>query len=360
MKKINRTSLYESHINLNAKMVEFAGYLMPIQYNDGIQSEYISVRNNVGLFDVSHMGVFEISGNKSDKFLNNILSNNILKLGNNKAMYTLLCNNEGGVIDDLIIYKLDNKFILIVNASNKEKDFKWINDNNSLNKEIQINDISASTSLIALQGPNSKNEIEKLFNINLDIDFYSCKKIKYIDEDILIARTGYTGELGFEILGSHNVINNIWNEMISNDAPPIGLAVRDILRIEMGYCLYGHEIDEDINPLDARLGWVLDKESNFIGYNEINNIKKQKNKLIFLKTLERGIPRQGFDIYVNDQKAGFVTSGTFSYLMRCGLGIGFINRDIDKYDNASLLVRDKKINIDISSKPFMFNRSLRK
>ena len=145
MKKINRTSLYESHLELNAKMVEFADYLMPIQYSNGIQDEYLSVRNDIGLFDVSHMGIFEVSGSGSDKFLNHILSNNIIKLSNKRAMYTLLCNKEGGVIDDLIIYRLDDKFILIVNASNKEKDLKWIKDNNS-KQEINIDDISHSTS----------------------------------------------------------------------------------------------------------------------------------------------------------------------------------------------------------------------
>ena len=156
-----------------------------------------------------------------------------------------------------------------------------------------------------------------------------------------------------------NIINDIWIKMISDGIAPIGLAVRDILRIEMGYCLYGHEIDENINPLDAGLGWVIDNESDFIGYREIQNIKNQKNKLIFFKTLERGIPRQGFDIYIDDIKSGIVTSGTFSYLMKCGLGIGFIDRNIKKYDNAFLLIRNKKINIDISKKPLMSNTSLR-
>ena len=358
MKKINRTSLYESHLELNAKMVEFADYLMPIQYSNGIQDEYLSVRNDIGLFDVSHMGIFKVSGPSSDKFLNQILSNNIIKLSNKRAMYTLLCNKEGGVIDDLIIYRLDDKFILIVNASNKEKDLKWIKDNNS-KQEINIDDISHSTSLIAIQGPNSRNKIEKLLNINLDMDFYSCIDYKYLNNNIFIARTGYTGELGFEILGDSNIINDIWIKMVSNGIDPIGLAVRDILRIEMGYCLYGHEIDENINPLDAGLGWVIDNESDFIGYGEIQNIKNQKNKLIFFKTLERGIPRQGFDIYIDDIKSGIVTSGTFSYLMKCGLGIGFIDRNIKKYDNASLLIRNKKISIDVSTKPLMSNTSLR-
>lgn len=359
MSDINKTSLYKSHVELNAKIVEFAGYLMPIQYNNGIQNEYMSVRNDVGLFDVSHMGVFSVEGPDSDEFLNRILSNNILKLENGKAMYTLLCNTKGGVIDDLIIYKIDNKFILIVNASNKDKDLKWINNNNN-NKKIEINDISDNTSLVAIQGPKSKVEIEKILNIKLDLDFYSCQSIKSEYGNIFIARTGYTGELGFEILGDSDTINNVWNKMISNKINPIGLAVRDILRIEMGYCLYGHEIDEHINPLDAGLGWVINSNTSFIGCTEINNIENQKNQLIFFKTLERGIPRQGFDIYIDNQKSGYVTSGTFSYSMKCGVGIGFINRDIKKYDDAFLLVRNKKIHIDINTKPFMSNTSLRK
>ena len=359
MVELNKTSLYESHIELNAKMVEFAGYLMPIQYTAGIQDEYMAVRKDVGVFDVSHMGIFSVVGENCDKFLNNILSNNITKLQNGKAMYTLLCNKEGGVIDDLIIYRIDDEFILIVNASNKDKDFKWIIDNN-ISEEIKINDISVNSSLIAIQGPNSKSKIESILNIHLDLDFYSCIEVDSDYGNIFIARTGYTGELGFEILGNSSAINDIWSELISNHITPIGLAVRDILRIEMGYCLYGHEIDENINPLDARLGWVVDNESDFIGYKEMNNTVNQKNKLIFLKTLERGIPRQGFDIYSDDQKIGFVSSGTFSYLMKCGVGIGFINRNITKHDKAYLLVRNKKINIDINTKPFMLNTSLRK
>jgi len=356
--KDNKTSLYESHLKLNAKMVSFAEYLMPIQYSNGIQNEYMAVRKNVGLFDVSHMGVFCIKGLGSEEFLNRILSNDITKLENEKAMYTLMCNKEGGVIDDLIIYKINDEFILIVNASNKDKDLKWINDNNCSDK-ININDITSKTSLIAIQGPNSKAQIEKIFNINLDLDFYSCQNFNSDFGKIFIARTGYTGELGFEILAESVTINNIWDKMISNSISPIGLAVRDILRIEMGYCLYGHEIDYNINPLDAKLGWVIDQKSSFIGSKEINNTKNQRNKLIFLKTLDRGIPRQGLDIYINEEKVGFVTSGTFSYIQKAGLGIGFVNRDINNYDKASLLVRGKKINIDISTKPFMANTSLR-
>ena len=359
MKKINKTSLYKSHLALDAKMVEFAEYLMPIHYSKGIHEEYLSVRNNVGLFDVSHMGVFKVFGKGSDEFLNHILSNDITKLPNGRAMYTLLCNIEGGVIDDLIVYKLNNEFILIVNASNKKEDLEWIVKNN-LKDEIQIHDISNSNSLIAIQGPNSKVEIEQLLNINLDMNFYSCMETKYIHDNIFIARTGYTGELGFEILGDSKVINSIWEQMISKGISPIGLAVRDILRIEMGYCLYGHEIDSNINPLDAGLSWIINNKSNFIGSKEIQNINNQKDKLIFFKTLERGIPRQGLDIFIGEEKAGFVTSGTFSYLMGCGLGIGFIDRRIQEYDDASLLIRDKKISIEISTKPFMSNTSLRK
>ena len=358
MKVLDKTSIYESHIELDAKMVEFADYLMPIHYKNGIQYEYNAVRKDVGLFDVSHMGVFKVSGSKSEQFLNKLLSNNILKLSNEKAMYTLLCNNNGGVIDDLVIYKIDNYFILIVNASNKNKDLEWIRNN--IIEDVEIDDISKSTSLIAIQGPNSREKIEKILNINLKMDFYSCKKYIYHNENIFIARTGYTGELGFEILGASNIINKIWADMGSNNIDPIGLAVRDILRIEMGFCLYGHEIDEHINPIDAGLDWVLDKKSTFIGSKEIVSMNNQKNKLVFFKMSSRGIPRQGFDIYKENDKVGFVTSGTFSYTLECGLGIGFIDRNINDYNSSYLLIRDKKINIDISTKPFMSNTSLRK
>ena len=191
MKVLDKTSIYQSHMELDAKMVEFADYLMPIHYKNGIQYEYNAVRKDVGLFDVSHMGVFKISGYNCNQYLNQLLSNNILKLSNGKAMYTLLCNKIGGVIDDLIIYKLDDYFILIVNASNKEKDLKWIKNN--IQENIEINDMSNTTSLIAIQGPGTRNEIQKLLSMDLlHMKFYSCEKTGCFGDDIFVVSYYYS------------------------------------------------------------------------------------------------------------------------------------------------------------------------
>jgi len=356
--KLNRTSLYDQHISLNAKMVNFANYLMPINYDKGIKYEYDCVRNDIGIFDVSHMGILKVSGEGADSFLNKVLSNNIKNLKDNDALYTLLCNTSGGVIDDLILYKINDEFILIVNASNKNKDLNWLLNCNE--KEISIDDISNRTSLIAIQGPNSRSRLQEIFNLNLEeMNFYSCRKISLNDSNIFVARTGYTGELGFEILGNTQMINTMWDTMISSNISPAGLATRDILRIEMGYCLYGHEINETINPIDAGLSWILDKESHFIGSDQIFDKKNKKNKIIFLKMLERGIPREDCEIFQNEHKIGYVTSGTFSYTLNIGLGIGFIDRSINNYENIILKIRNKNYNIKISNRPFFTNTSLR-
>ena len=357
--KLNKTSLYDHHVSLNAKMVNFAGYLMPINYDKGIKYEYDSVRNDIGIFDVSHMGVFKVSGKESKSFLNKVLSNNINNLKNNHALYTLLCNKNGGVIDDLILYKINTEFILIVNASNKEKDLDWLI--NCKKEKVFIDDISDKTSLIAIQGPNSREKLEKLFNFNLqELEFYACRQVLLNNKEIFIARTGYTGELGFEILGDTETINQMWDTMISLKISPSGLAVRDVLRIEMGYCLYGHEISETINPVDAALGWILDKNSHFVGSDQVFLESMQKNKIIFIKMLERGIPREGCEILQDDKKIGHITSGTFSYALNIGVGIGFINKSVNNYNNTMLKIRDKIYNIKMADRPFLINTSLRK
>ena len=353
-----KTSLYKSHLDLNAKVLEFANFLMPIHYDKGIKFEYNAVRTNVGVFDVSHMGIIKVSGLGTSKYLNHILSNDILKLEDGQAIYSLMCNKEGGIIDDLIVYHINGYFLLIVNASNKHKVLNWMHTHQS--DLVNIQDLSSETSLIAVQGPNSKERLESLLNLKLsDMEFYSCKSVRYDDNDIFIARTGYTGELGYEILGNQNIINSIWNLIISNDCAPAGLAVRDVLRIEMGYCLYGHEIAENINPVDAGLNWILKKNNSFIGKNEIFNSLNQYNKIIFIKMLDRGVLRKGCKILCQDSEIGYVTSGTFSYLLNCGVGIGFIKNDVNIEGNFSVLIRDKKSKVDISKKPFIKNRSLK-
>ena len=357
--ELEKTSLYNQHVSLNAKMVNFANYLMPINYDKGIKKEYECVRNDIGLFDVSHMGVFKVTGDDSAIFLDRVLSNNIGKLNNNQALYTLLCNESGGVIDDLILYKINDEYILIVNASNKTKDLDWLI---SCKKgDVSIYDMSDTSSLIAVQGPNSRHQLQEIFNFDLeDLEFYHCKEITINDSKLFIARTGYTGELGFEILGDSSVVNQLWDTMISSNISPSGLAARDILRIEMGYCLYGHEIDESRNPIDAGLNWILSRETKFIGSETIYSKNEQKNKIIFIKMIDRGIPRQGCEILQGENKIGSISSGTFSYSLNTGVGIGFIDKSISDYENIFIKIRDKSNKIDVSDRPFLHNTSLRK
>ena len=354
-----KTSLYDRHINLNAKMVDFANYLMPINYDKGIKYEYDCVRNNVGMFDVSHMGIFKITGVGADLYLDRVLSNDISSLNHGEAIYTLLCNDNGGVIDDLIAYRIKDEYILIVNASNKTKDFHWLC--NHKDDKVKINDISDSTSLLAIQGPNSRDKLEEIFDLQLsNLKFYQCKEIQINNESFFIARTGYTGELGFEILGKSDAINSIWDIMINSNISPSGLAARDVLRIEMGYCLYGHEISENINPLDASLNWIIKKDRDFIGSNSIFNEPLENNKLIFIKMLDRGIPREGFELYQDDQKIGEITSGTFSYNLGIGVGIASVKKHIVNYNDITIDIRGKKYKVLGSNRSFLNNTSLRK
>ena len=354
-----KTSLYQSHLNLNAKILDFANFLMPISYEQGIKSEYNAIRNDFGAFDVSHMGIIKVSGIEAGEYLHNILSNDILKLKNHQAIYTVMCNSDGGIIDDLIVYHIDDFYFLIVNASNKDKDYNWLLKYKT--DLVCLEDLSDVTSLIAVQGPNSRDKLESLLNLDLlDMPFYSCKNICYKNSDIFIARTGYTGELGYEILGNHNIINSIWDLIISNGCQPAGLAVRDVLRIEMGYCLYGHEINEDINPIDAGLSWIIKKDDPFIGRDAILDINNQYNSIVFIRMLDRGVLRKGCKILIAGNEVGYVSSGTFSYLLNCGVGIGFIKKDVNIKEEFSVMIRDRDYQIAVSKKPFIENRSLKK
>ena len=317
-----KTVLYDEHEKLEAKIIPFSGYLMPVNYSLGISSEYDAVRNDIGIFDVSHMGKIMIEGKKSEDFLNFVTTNNILKINNNSAQYSALCNNHGGTIDDIIVYKKNSEsFFLIVNASNINKNFNWLNKNNIYN--VKIKNLSNDNSLIALQGPNSRKKINEVFNLNLsDLKFYTFLSMKLYNENIIISRTGYTGELGYEFIGNHKIIKKIWEILIDNNVSPCGLGVRDILRLEMKYCLYGNDLLDDINPIHAGLKWIVDlSKKDFIGKkyleNELNNPTK---RLLCFKMIDRAIPRKGYSVFCDNQKIGIVSSGTFSLGIAKGIG----------------------------------------
>ena len=300
---MKKTVLLDKHIKLGAKIVDFAGFKMPISYSS-VTDEHNHVRENVGVFDVSHMGEFEISGKNSTQFIQFICSNDIMKLKPGKAQYNCLVNNNGGIIDDLIVYKIEEeKYLLVVNASNIEKDLNWIK---SLNKEYNcsINNISDTTSLLAVQGPMAELLCTRLTEEDLgSLNNYSFILGNFAGiDDVIISRTGYTGSGGFELYIDNHNVEHIWDKLFSYEdieVKPVGLAARDTLRIEMGYCLYGNEIDELVTPIEANLGWITKIETNFIGSKSINKQIENgiKKKLVGFIVKGKGIPRKGYEIF---------------------------------------------------------------
>jgi len=345
------TSLYNEHINSHAKMVDFAGFVMPVNYKKGIQYEYNAVRNQVGIFDVSHMGEIFVSGEEAASYLQYMTINDIGKLKLGDAQYNVICNSNGGIKDDIIVYCIKNGYILIVNASNCEKIFNWLLLNNKFNCIVEDN--SEKYSLIAVQGPKSRKLISKIFNKSIDLSFYKHISFKYNSKNILLSRTGYTGELGYEILGNHNSIVRLWKTLIQNNAIPCGLAVRDILRLEMKYCLYGNDINEETSPIESNLGWVINFNSDFLGSKSLLDQKKNgvKRKLVAFKMKDRCVPRKGYDIFYENEKIGVVTSGTFSLSLKVGIGMGYIQSAYSKINSLINLKIRGKDNIGIVVKP---------
>jgi len=358
---MNKTSLYHKHVEANAKIISFAGYDMPISYGK-INDEYNAVRHNCGIFDVSHMGQIQIKGNDAESFLQYLTINNIEKISDFEAQYSAMCDENGNLIDDLIIFKFSNEeFIIIVNASNKKKVLDWVKL--YLNKySVTLDDLNINHSLIALQGPNSRNILSKISDQKIEIPFYHIQKLKLLNHDIILSRTGYTGELGYEILGSHNAINELWDYFINNSVKPTGLAVRDILRMEMKYCLYGNDINPTTNPLDAGLSWITDlNKDNFLGKTSLLAIKNKglQRKLIGFKMLDKAIPRQGYAIYIGTNSVGKVTSGTHSPTLSYGIGLGYIQSNYTKIgQQIKIEIRGKLLDAEIVKTPFLKNTSI--
>ena len=357
---MKKTSLYNHHLELRAKIVSFSGFEMPVNYSKGILHEYNVIRNNCGVFDVSHMGQFFIYGDKAYDFLQNMTINNVSKLDNYDAQYSAMCNENGGIIDDLILYKQPKGYFMVVNAGNIDKNLKWLNNN--IIDNVIIEDRSMEMSLIAIQGPNTRNFLSKITDADLQIKFYSYINANILGGDILLSRTGYTGELGFELYGSHGDIVRIWEELICLGVEPCGLASRDILRMEMKYCLYGNDINSKINPLEAGLSWIIDfSKTDFIGKDKLLDIKIKgyKQKLVGFIMLEKAIPRSKYSIHLDSNKIGSVTSGTFSPGLSCGIGLGYIDKAHSKIGTKILVkIRDKFIEAKIVKTPFIKNTSL--
>lgn len=355
------TRFNKIHKSLGAKMVEFADYEMPIQYSS-IIAEHKAVRNSVGVFDVSHMGEIFITGKKALEFVQLITINDASKLVPGKVQYSAMCYEDGGIVDDLLVYNLaSNEYLLVVNASNIRKDFNWMNEHNNL--DVDISNLSDDYSLLAIQGPNSEKVIKKLSGDSVDLEYYHFKKGSIAGVDMIISRTGYTGEIGYELYftGSEETAEKVWNAIFEAgkefDIQPVGLAARDSLRMEMCFCLYGNDIDKSTNPLEAGLGWItkLNKE-NFIGQNSLKKIKEEgtTRKLVAMISDEKTFPRHGYDITVDRNKVGTITSGTVSPSLEKPIALGYANKEyIPEGTKINFLVRGKEVPARVVKPPFI-------
>ena len=357
---MNKTALFDSHVKLGAKMVEFANFLMPIQY-DGIKSEHLAVKHNLGVFDVSHMGEFFISGKGALELLQFCLSNDVSILRNGEAQYNALLNDSGGIVDDMILYKLsDEKFMLVVNASNIKKDWNYLLSKNTYGANME--NVSDQYSLLSIQGPKTLQSIQELTPHDLStISYYNFVVTEFAGQkNIIVSNTGYTGCGGFEIYCKSHQLIEVWNKIMlvgkNYNIKPIGLAARDTLRLEMGFCLYGNELSDDITPIEAGLTWITKFSKKFNGYNILKEQKENgvKKKLIGFELIEKGIPRKDYEIYDEDQiKIGRVTSGTMSPSLGKAIGLGFVDNSYAK-TNATIYIniRNNLIKALIIKPPF--------
>jgi len=357
---MKNTALTETHEALGAKMVPFAGYNMPVQY-EGINIEHETVRQAVGVFDVSHMGEFLIDGEHALELIQKVSSNDASKLTIGKAQYSCLPNDDGGIVDDLIIYKIkEEQYLLVVNASNIEKDWNWIQSKNDVGANMR--DLSEDYSLLAIQGPKAIEAMQSITSHDLSaIKFYNFVVGDFAGvEHVIISATGYTGSGGFEIYCKNSDAKQIWDKVFEAGADfgikPIGLAARDTLRLEMGYCLYGNDIDDTTSPIEAGLGWITKFTKDFTNSEAIKAEKERgiENKLIAFELDERGIPRQGYDIVDhNGNKIGRVTSGTMSPSLGKGIGLGYVPKVFaDFHSKINIQIRKKAIPATVIKLPF--------
>ncbi|MBD0833685.1 glycine cleavage system aminomethyltransferase GcvT [Aestuariibaculum sediminum] len=357
---MKNTALTETHIALGAKMVPFAGYNMPVQY-EGVNIEHETVRNAVGVFDVSHMGEFLIEGEHALTLIQKVSSNDASKLTVGKAQYSCMPNDNGGIVDDLIIYKIkEEQYLLVVNASNIDKDWNWIQSKNDVG--AQMRNLSDDYSLLAIQGPKAIEAMQSLTSHDLSaIKFYSFEVGDFAGIDnVIISATGYTGSGGFEIYVKNDDVKQVWDKVFEAGADfgikPIGLAARDTLRLEMGYCLYGNDIDDTTSPIEAGLGWITKFTKDFTNADALKAQKENgtERKLVAFELNERGIPRQGYDIVDTDgNKIGHVTSGTMSPSLGKGIGLGYVPTDLSAVNNTiHIQIRKNSVPAKVVKLPF--------
>jgi aminomethyltransferase len=358
--ELKKTALHDKHVALGAKMVPFAGYNMPVRYSSDIE-EHKTVRQGVGVFDVSHMGEFMVRGPQAELLIQMVTTNDISKLKIGQAQYNCLPNLEGGIVDDLIVYKMaEQEYMLVVNASNIEKDWNWIS--RFAKGEVELENVSDQISLFAVQGPKAVEALQSLTDVNLaEIPFYHFVKGTFAGvPNVIISGTGYTGSGGFELYVPNEAAEQVWDKIFEAgkawDIKPIGLGARDTLRLEMGYCLYGNDIDDTTSPLEARLGWITKFSKEF---NNAENLKLQKEQgvtrqLSAFKMIDRGIPRQGYELVDADGNTiGKVTSGTQSPSLGYGIGMGYLKKEWSQPGSEIWVdVRGRKLKAEVVKLPF--------
>jgi aminomethyltransferase len=361
---MKNTALTDKHIALGAKMVPFAGYNMPVQY-EGVKAEHDTVRNAVGVFDVSHMGEFKLKGEKALDLIQAVTSNDASKLVAGQAQYSCLPNNDGGIVDDLLIYKVnETEYYLVVNASNIEKDWNWISKHNKFG--VEMTNQSETTSLLAVQGPKAAAALQSLTDVDLAaMKYYTFTVGTFAGvPNVVISATGYTGAGGFELYFNNDHANKIWDAIFAAGASfgikPIGLAARDTLRLEMGFCLYGNDINDTTSPLEAGLGWITKFTKEFTNSANLKAQKEAgvKKKLVAFELVDKGIPRHDYEIHdANGNKIGIVTSGTMSPSLNIAIGLGYVPTEYSAVGSEIYIsVRDKGLKAKVVALPFYKNK----
>ncbi|HEX8361015.1 MAG TPA: glycine cleavage system aminomethyltransferase GcvT [Longimicrobium sp.] len=357
---LHRTPLYAEHVALNAKIVPFAGYEMPVQYPAGITAEHQAVRNAAGLFDVSHMGEFEVRGERALEFVQYVTTNDATKIEVGQAQYSTLCNDEGKLLDDLLVYRFPEHYMLVVNGSNREKDWAWVS-RFADQFGVELRDRTDDIALLALQGPRAQSILARLSGDDLDsIRYYRFAEGTVDGVPAIISRTGYTGEDGFELYVEAGHAARLWQRLLEAGAEdgllPAGLGCRDSLRLEMGYALYGNDLDEARTPLEAGLAWVtkLDK-GDFVGRDALRRQKEEgvKVRLAGFKLRERGFPRHGYPVEFSGERTGEVTSGTMSPTLGYGVGLAYVPVEAAKPGTEiGIVIRDKAVPAEVVRPPF--------
>ena len=356
-----KVQLHKVHESLGAKMIPFAGFIMPVRYTSDIE-EHKTVRESVGVFDVSHMGEFLVEGPEALQLLQKVTSNDVSKLYDGKVQYSCLPNEQGGIVDDLLVYRFnENKYMLVVNASNIEKDWKWVNQHNSF--DCSLTNVSDAYSLFAVQGPRATELLSELTSVDLEAMQYYTFAIGEIAgvKEVIISATGYTGSGGFELYVKNEDAEKLWGKIFEVGekfgVKPIGLGARDTLRLEKGFCLYGNDIDDNTSPIEAGLGWITKFNKDFINKDALLKQKEAgvAKKLVAFKVLERGIPRSHYRVLNTDGKEiGEVTSGTMSPSMGIGIGMGYVETSFSEPGTSILIeVRNKQLKAEIVKLPFV-------